>query len=240
MADKAKLEAITQGRTGLTAKPSQTRFAMALLNKRDVTCVAATGFGKSLAFQMAAFLLGGCRFGIVITPIEALGEDQVARCAQIFLRATVLIEGDVDQNAKKIQEIRLGKYNLVYVSPEKLLDKDSSLQRLIFKGSEQFRSQIGFVVIDECHVVPQCKLIAHAVAGQLRSHLPGESHIRQNSNKDVQWDLDVRSVSEKAIAVYHATMSATSKRYVQQDWRSGQCRILVATSAWGMGINDRE
>ncbi|KAF8432293.1 hypothetical protein BGX38DRAFT_1073185, partial [Terfezia claveryi] len=75
--------------TGLDPRDAQIGFAMALLLGKDVSCVAATGFGKSLAFQMAAFLFGS-QFGIVITPIEALREDQVARCADIYLKAVVL------------------------------------------------------------------------------------------------------------------------------------------------------
>ena len=38
---------------------------MALEMSKDVTCVAATGFGKSLAFQIAAMLLEG-KFGCLV------------------------------------------------------------------------------------------------------------------------------------------------------------------------------
>ncbi|KAF8471075.1 hypothetical protein BDZ91DRAFT_638704, partial [Kalaharituber pfeilii] len=76
-------------RTGLTPKPAQLRFAMALVMGKDVTCVAATGFGKSLAFQMALFMMLK-KVGVVITGIEALGEDQVEACARYKLRAVLL------------------------------------------------------------------------------------------------------------------------------------------------------
>ncbi|RPB18688.1 hypothetical protein L211DRAFT_753602, partial [Terfezia boudieri ATCC MYA-4762] len=80
---------ITKARTGWDARDAQIRFTMVLLLGKDVSCVAATGFGKSLAFQIAAFL-SGAKFSIVITPIEALREDQVLKGTEINLRATVL------------------------------------------------------------------------------------------------------------------------------------------------------
>lgn len=110
-ADLSLLTAMTRSRTGLMPKPAQLRFALALLNKKDVTCVAATGFGKSLAFQMAMFLQEN-KFGIVVTPIEALGEDQVNKCRDSRLKAVCLVEDDMDANSKTINEILHGKYNL--------------------------------------------------------------------------------------------------------------------------------
>lgn len=49
---------------------------------------------------------------------------------------------------------------------------------------------------------------------------------------------DVRSVAEKTIAVYFSDLSDRLKDYIQRDWRNGTTRILVSTSAWGMGIDD--
>lgn len=108
---RALLEKITQNRTGLNPKPAQLRFAMALLMGHDATCIAATGFGKSLAFQMAAMMLEG-QLGIIITPIEALGEEQVQSCNDIRLKAVSLVQGDVDGNSVKIRDIVDGKYDL--------------------------------------------------------------------------------------------------------------------------------
>ena len=108
---KELLIKITKSRTGLDPKPGQLRFAMALIMGKDVTCVAATGFGKSLEFQMAAMFLQG-QFGVIIMPIEALGADQVASCNKIRLKAACLVEGDVDRNSVKIREILQGKYDL--------------------------------------------------------------------------------------------------------------------------------
>ena len=45
-------------------------------------------------------------------------------------------------------------------------------------------------------------------------------------------------LSPKVVAVYPANVSPSMKQYIQEHWRKGVTRILVATSAWGTGIND--
>ena len=67
---------IGSARTGLTLKAEQIRCAMALTSGHDVTLVAATGFGKSVVYQIAIMMIKE-KFGLVVTPINALGEDQV-------------------------------------------------------------------------------------------------------------------------------------------------------------------
>ena len=44
-------------------------------------------------------------------------------------------------------------------------------------------------------------------------------------------------VSKETIAMYHGELSAKQKSVVLLDWKSGKIRIMVATNAFGMGIN---
>jgi len=48
----------------------------------------------------------------------------------------------------------------------------------------------------------------------------------------------VRSPAEKAITVYYSILSETMKQHIVSTWKEGSTRIIVATSAWGMGINN--
>ena len=105
------LNKVTQWRTKLIAKPSQIRFAMALFYGKDVSCVAATGFGKSLAFQMALFFMQN-KFGIVVTPINALSENQVQECKRHQIRAIALTEEALEENHRLLEEIMQGLYDL--------------------------------------------------------------------------------------------------------------------------------
>lgn len=116
-----QLECLTSVKTGWIPKAAQIRFAMALHTGHNVTCVAATGFGKSLAFQMAAFLMQqrnqqrgetSQQFGVCITPIEALGEDQVNKCAKLGLRALNLTDRAILQESGCISQVFKGEYNL--------------------------------------------------------------------------------------------------------------------------------
>ena len=80
------------------------------------------------------------------------------------------------------------------------------------------------------------KPLAPKVANALRVLLPKSTRVRPK--RPTVWDGDLRSVAEKVVSIYHSDVSKTMKGLVTQDWRSGQSRIMVATSAWGMGIDD--
>lgn len=81
------------------------------------------------------------------------------------------------------------------------------------------------------------KSSALTLASVLRRNLP--KGLQQRPPRPKRWDADPRSVAEKTITIYHADVSDTMKRYIRDDWNNGQARIMIATSAWGMGINDR-
>lgn len=145
------LTTLTKARTRFTPKDAQVRFAMALISGRDVTCVAATGFGKSLAYQMAVMLMPK-QFGMIITPINALADDQVIVCKRYGLQAVNLTQDLVDANGEIMKDIIAGRYSLVYLAPEKLFEPQSPLTRLLKHGNG-FASKIGFLMYDECHLV---------------------------------------------------------------------------------------
>ncbi|RPB28793.1 hypothetical protein L211DRAFT_765816, partial [Terfezia boudieri ATCC MYA-4762] len=84
---------------------------------KDVACMAATGFGKSLTYQMATPMMAK-RFGLIVTPLNALGEDQVFACKKFHIRACNLTAEFMQSNPEVIRDIIAGKYNLVFVAPE--------------------------------------------------------------------------------------------------------------------------
>lgn len=74
------------------------------------------------------------------------------------------------------------------------------------------------------------------VAATLRQRLPALTHIRPPRPKE--WDSDPWSDAERIICFYHAGISSTMKNLIQMDWRAGKTSVLIATSAWGMGVHD--
>lgn len=152
------LNIITKAQTGLIPKPEQLRCAMALISGQDFTFVAATGFGKSLVYQMAVMMMKKKfgtvgKFGIVVTPINALGEDQVNACRNlpVPLKAVNLIEEAMVGDPNMVKDVCASKYDIVFLAPEKLLDRKSALHRML--ASKIGIKKIGFVLMDECHLV---------------------------------------------------------------------------------------
>ena len=81
------------------------------------------------------------------------------------------------------------------------------------------------------------KQSALGLAGSLRGNL--SKSLQQRPPRPKLWDADPRSPAEKIVAIYHDDVSDTMKRYISEDWNNGHIRIMIASSAWGMGINDR-
>jgi ATP-dependent DNA helicase RecQ len=102
-----------------------------------------TGGGKSLCYQVPALCRPG--LGVVVSPLIALMDDQVAGLRQAGVAAAALHSGlDADGSAAVWRQLQDGSLQLLYVSPERLLAGDL-LERL----------QPGLFAIDEAHCVSQ-------------------------------------------------------------------------------------
>ncbi|MET0341593.1 MAG: ATP-dependent DNA helicase RecQ [Polyangiales bacterium] len=132
---------------GLSAlRPEQTDAVTASLAGRDALVVLPTGYGKSLCFQLPAVTLARRGEGptLVVSPLIALMDDQVAALQQRGVRAAALHSG-VPWAAQRAALDCLQMHELVYVSPERL-ENASLRQRL---GS------IARVAIDEAHCISE-------------------------------------------------------------------------------------
>ena len=72
--------------------PGQEAVIEALLGGRDVLTVMPTGSGKSLCFQVPALVMGGLT--VVVSPLVALMQDQVAALKLLAAIDAVLSKGD--------------------------------------------------------------------------------------------------------------------------------------------------
>jgi ATP-dependent DNA helicase RecQ len=119
-------------------------------NGGDALVLMPTGGGKSLCYQIPALCREGV--GIVVSPLIALMQDQVAALKQLDVRAEFL-NSSLDSLASRSVFGRLmrGDLDLLYVSPERLA-LDSFLEAL---ETIQRNSGIALFAIDEAHCVSQ-------------------------------------------------------------------------------------
>jgi len=117
-----------------------------VLAGRHALAVLPTGGGKSLCYQIPALVQPG--LGLVVSPLIALMTDQVAALVQSGVAAARLDSNiDLNERAETWRRIERGELDLLYVSPEGLM-QPSMLDRLS-------RTPLSLIAIDEAHCVSQ-------------------------------------------------------------------------------------
>jgi ATP-dependent DNA helicase RecQ len=112
----------------------------------DALVLMPTGGGKSLCYQLPALLREGA--AIVVSPLIALMQDQVAALRQLGVRAAFLNSTLGAREAQLIEkDFANGELELLYVAPERLL-MPRTLNLL--EGS-----RLALFAIDEAHCVAQ-------------------------------------------------------------------------------------
>jgi ATP-dependent DNA helicase RecQ len=261
---------------------------------QDALVLMPTGGGKSICYQVPAL----CRSGtaIVVSPLIALMDDQVAALRQVGVAAGALhSELDPAEARDVTRELVEGGLDLLYVSPERLL-AGATLERLD-------RLLLALIAIDEAHCVSQWghefRPEYRALAG-LPQRFPGVPRVALTGTADPRTRDDILAalamprarvfaasfhrsnlhiaaapkVGETAqlatflrgragqcgivycgsrakterVAVrlaekgwpalaFHAGLDPEAKRAAAARFRSGEPLIVVATIAFGMGID---
>ena len=260
----------------------------------DSLVIMPTGGGKSLCYQIPALARDGV--GLVVSPLIALMQDQVAALHELgieagFINSTQSLE---KQNAVK-KKLLSGELQLLYIAPERLnTERTRELLRHV---------PLSVIAIDEAHCVSQWGhdfRHDYLTLGELRSLFPGvprlaltatatmrvrEEIVSRLELNDPQWfvapfdrpniryhvrpKLDprrqlldfleahrghagivyclsrkkteqtadwLRDQGFEALA-YHAGLNAGTRRTHQQRFLEDDGVIIVATIAFGMGID---
>lgn len=127
-------------------RPGQREVVERLVAGKNGLVIMPTGAGKSLCYQLAGALKEGVT--LVISPLIALMDDQVAGLERIGLPATAIHSGvsKAEQEAR-IEGMWAGDYKLVYIAPERFRS------RAFLKALEGI--EVGLFVVDEAHCISQ-------------------------------------------------------------------------------------
>ncbi|HEY8386312.1 MAG TPA: DNA helicase RecQ [Porticoccaceae bacterium] len=129
-----------------TFRPPQEQVIDTLMKGSDALVLMPTGGGKSLCYQVPAIALPGT--GIVVSPLIALMQDQVAALRQAGVAAAFLNSSlGSDEAREVVRRLLAGELDLLYVAPERLV-QDAMLNLLS-------RVHINLFAIDEAHCVSQ-------------------------------------------------------------------------------------
>lgn len=126
-------------------RPSQLLAIETLFEKGRVLCVLPTGHGKSLIYQLPAYLLDGLT--LVISPLLALMRDQIQHLNSRFniLAASINTDQSEEENQKAKTLALSGQLKVLFIAPEKL----DNLEDFYFL----LHLQVKLLVIDEAHCI---------------------------------------------------------------------------------------
>ena len=112
----------------------------------DALVLMPTGGGKSLCYQLPALLRDGT--AIVVSPLIALMQDQVAALRQVGVRAAFLNSTLGAREAQAVErDLEAARLDLLYVAPERLM-----MPRMLECLAQ---CRLALFAIDEAHCVSQ-------------------------------------------------------------------------------------
>src|SRR4029077_7160918 len=185
-----------------TFRPGQESIVNSIVAGRDACVVMPTGGGKSLCYQLPAVV--NATTAVVISPLIALMQDQVAQLLQMGISAACLNAATPpEERAHILQPGATGKYQLLYLSPE----------RIAFSGTVDWLKllPISFFAIDEAHCIsewghefrPEYRQLS-----RLRAHFPDRpiaaftASATRRVRHDILHQLQLRD-PHKCIASFH-------------------------------------
>src|SRR6202521_2536564 len=101
-------------------RPGQEAVVRSSAAGRDACVVMPTGGGKSLCYQLPAVLDAG-RTAVVISPLIALMQDQVAQLEQMGI-ASAFVNSSLngEERGRILKRAEAGEFRLLYFSPERV------------------------------------------------------------------------------------------------------------------------
>jgi ATP-dependent DNA helicase RecQ len=276
-------------------RTGQREIIDAILSGKDVFAVMPTGAGKSLCYQIPSMILSGMT--LVVSPLISLMQDQVKALKEAGVSAAFINSALSEKSFNDVvQKAMNGKYKVLYVAPERLMNED-------FINLAKHLT-ISMVTVDEAHCISQwgqdfrpsyTKIVEFVKLLDKRPIISAfTATATENVREDIVCTLGLKNpyalvlgfdrenlffqverpknkdqyieeyISEHAdesgiiycstrknvdklydmllskginVAKYHAGMEASERKQMQDDFVFDYKSIIVATNAFGMGID---
>ena len=186
----------------------------------DALVLMPTGGGKSLCYQIPALLRDG--IGVVVSPLIALMQDQVAALEELGVRAAFLNSTLDAATVQAVQQrARRGELDLLYMAPERLLS-ESGLRLL-------GQCRIALFAIDEAHCVSQWGHDFRPEYGQLavlRERWPEVPRIALTATADVPTRQEIAERLLRDGRAFVSSFDRPNIRYRVVEKRDGRAQLL--------------
>ena len=199
---------------------------------RDTLGLMPTGGGKSITFQVPALAKPG--MCLVITPLIALMKDQVEALNSRGIKAACVHSGlSHEQTIVVLENSVFGAYKFLYISPERL-----SSELLLRKLGHM---NISFITVDEAHCICQWGydfLPSYLQIAQARKVKPDCPMLALTATATPEVAKDIqKNLGFKEENVFRMSFFRPNLAYKVLHADRGDYRIMVATNAFGMGID---
>lgn len=187
----------------------------------DALVLMPTGGGKSLCYQLPALLRPG--LAIVVSPLIALMQDQVAALQQLGVRAGALHSGLTAREAAQTRRDALsGGLELLYVAPERLL-AEGFIDMIA-------SARLALFAIDEAHCVSQWGhdfRPEYLQLSVLAERFPEVPRIALTATADPQTRAEIiERLQLREARVFVSSFDRPNIRYTIEDRGDGRTQLL--------------